>query len=52
MEFYEWLKIGMEKEWVSDLHCETHEGPQMTDEEMEDWDKGIDPCIFIIRVWE
>lgn len=52
MKFYEWLKIGIDNEWVSDVVCDTHEGVPMTDEEMSKWDEGEDPCILAIRVWE
>lgn len=51
MEFHEWLSIGINNEWVSDIHCDTHDGIQMTDEESEAWDEGSDPCIPILRIW-
>jgi hypothetical protein len=52
MKFSEWLNIGLDKKWISNIHCETHEGTQMTKEELDAWDEGQDPCIPIIRVWE
>lgn len=52
MEFYEWLEIGIENKWVSDIVCLTHAGIPMTDEEVEQWQEGDDFCQFAIRVWE
>lgn len=52
MNFYEWLKIGIENKWVSDVVCNTHEGLPMTEEEVADWNEGFDNCQFAIRVWE
>ena len=51
IDFYDWLRQGVEKGWVSVPYCETHEGAPMSDQEMEDWDDGNDPCIFSIRIW-
>lgn len=51
MEFYEWLKIGIDNGWVSDAVCDTHEGIPMTNEENNKWEEGEDPCIIAIRVW-
>lgn len=51
-DFEEWLNFGVEKGWVSDIFCNTHDGGPMTDEEDEAWSNGEDPCTFHIRVWE
>ena len=51
LEFYDWLKIGRDKGWCSDIVCDTHEGLPMTDEEMEGWEFGNDDCIPAVRIW-
>ena len=52
MEIQEWLQIGLDKGWTSEVSCYTHDGPDLTEEEAMKWDAGEDPCIFIIRIWE
>lgn len=51
LEFYDWLKIGRDKGWCSDIVCDTHEGLPMTDEEMDGWEFGHDDCIPAVRIW-
>lgn len=50
-EFWSWLQVGIDQGWCSSVICSTHEGLPMTEEEMEEWDDGYDPCIFGIRMW-
>lgn len=50
-DFYEWLEWGINKKWVSDVVCNTHDGLPMTDEEQNEWEEGGDPCTHGIRVW-
>lgn len=52
LDFDSWLKYGYEKEWVSDVFCNTHDGPPMNDEEMKEWEDGGDPCSFHVRINE
>lgn len=52
LNFNEWLQYGYENNWISDVFCNTHDGPPMTDEESLWWDEGQDPCSFHVRVWE
>ena len=33
MNFDEWVKYGYKKGWISDVFCNTHDGPPMSDEE-------------------
>ena len=49
--FDEWIKVGMEAGWVSDVTCGTHDGIPNTDEEDAEWEAGHDPCQGIMRVW-
>lgn len=50
-EFFDWIQHGVQRGWISDVVCDTHQGPDMTDEELEEFDEGQDPCIRIVRVW-
>ena len=44
LEFEIWLKNGYDRGWISDVFCETHDGSPMSDEEMQEWEEGGDPC--------
>ncbi len=49
-EAVEWLQKGIEKGWVSDGFCYTHDGdPYMTAEEEQDWEEGGDPCSPVVK---
>jgi hypothetical protein len=50
LEFEIWLKNGFDRGWVSDVFCNTHDGSPMTEEEMQEWDEGGDPCSFQVRL--
>jgi hypothetical protein len=45
-----WYDYGVKKGWISEAFCNTHEGPPLSDEEMEDWEDGGDPCSFQIKL--
>jgi hypothetical protein len=45
----DWYEYGLEKNWVTKIFCDTHEGPPLTDAEMIDWDEGNDPCSFHVK---
>ena len=32
LEFEIWLKNGYDRGWISDVFCDTHDGPPMSDE--------------------
>lgn len=51
-EFWEWLQIGIDNNWITDTFCQTHDGgyEHMTDEEREEWEDGGDPCMTVTRV--
>lgn len=49
--FAEWLSEGVRRGWVSEPNCDTHDGPNMTEEEAEAWEEGRDPCMVSMRVW-
>lgn len=47
----DWLQHGIDKKWVTDSFCNTHDGdPYMTKEEEQEWDNGGDPCMVVIKV--
>ena len=50
LEFEIWLKNGFDRGWISDVFCNTHDGAPMTEEEMQEWDEGGDPCSFPVRI--
>ena len=45
-----WYDYGLKKKWVTEVFCDTHEGPPMSDEEMQEWDEGNDPCSFHMKL--
>jgi hypothetical protein len=51
MTFDDWLAIGIEVGWVTQIVCQTHDGTEMTPAEEQDWEDGYDPCIPVMRVW-
>ncbi len=52
-EFGIWLTNGIERGWVSDPYCHTHDGGMqyMSEEELEEWEAGGDPCEHVIRIF-
>jgi hypothetical protein len=50
LEFEIWLKSGYDRGWITDVFCNTHDGSPMTEEEMQEWDEGGDPCSFQVKV--
>jgi len=50
-DFGEWLRLGIDKGWVSDPFCTTHGvDPWMSDEEQAEWEDGGDPCCHVVRL--
>lgn len=51
-DFYEWMKVGIDKGWISPGYCATHEGgyDYLTDEEKVEYEEGGDPCEPVFRV--
>lgn len=49
-DFGNWLNIGIERKWISEPFCYTHEGdPHMTEEEAAEWEEGGDPCCYVSK---
>jgi hypothetical protein len=50
-EFEIWLENGIERGWVTEPFCNTHEGdPYMDKEEQEEWEAGGDPCQVVLKI--
>ena len=51
-EFGIWLTSGLERGWISDPYCNTHDGgyEYMSEEEIAEWDEGGDPCCHVVRL--
>ena len=50
-KFEKWLDKGIKNKWITEVVCDTHEGPELTEEEAKEFDEGGDPCIPVIRVF-
>jgi hypothetical protein len=51
IDYLQWLRTGMERGWVSEPWCHSHDEPPMTPEEGEAVGEGFDVCVFALRVW-
>ena len=50
-EVWEWLQVGIDKGWVTEPFCYTHDGdPYMSEEEEKEWEDGGDPCAPVIKI--
>jgi hypothetical protein len=50
-EFQIWLQNGIDRNWITEPFCNTHEGdPYMTEEEEKEWEDGGDPCQLVIKL--
>lgn len=48
---WEWMEFGIQKGWVTEPFCNTHDGdPYMTEEEEEEWEQGGDPCMPVFKI--
>ena len=50
--FGNWLREGIEMGWVTDPYCATHDGGMQywSEEEVQEWEDGGDPCQHVIRI--
>jgi hypothetical protein len=51
-EFMIWLSNGIERGWITDPYCNTHDGgyEYMNEEEVQEWEDGGDPCCHVVRL--
>lgn len=52
MTFDEWVEEGYVRGWIGPPVCETHDGLPLSEEELQSFDEGQDPCIHILRLYE
>lgn len=51
MDYFSWRDFGINKGWITDPFCYTHDTPPTTEEEDAEFEEG-DPCLFVFRIWE
>lgn len=52
-EFEIWLNNGIDRGWITEPFCNTHDGdPYMSEEEQEEWESGGDPCQVVFKIKE
>jgi hypothetical protein len=52
-EFQIWFNNGVDRGWISEMTCATHDGIEpISQEEIDEWEKGGDPCQFVVRILE
>ena len=50
-EFEIWLENGIERGWITEPFCNTHEGdPYMDEEDQQEWEDGGDPCQVVLKI--
>ena len=51
-EFWDWYNTGIDKGWVTEPFCQTHDGGYnyMTEDEVKEWEDGGDPCMTVTRI--
>ncbi len=49
MTYHEWVSIGEQAGWCGPLTCMSHD-QVATDEEVDAFYDGDDPCIFVLRI--
>ena len=52
-EFQIWFNNGVDRGWISEMTCATHDGIEpISQEEIDEWEEGGDPCQFVVRILE
>ena len=53
-KYEKWLITGIANGWISEPYCNTHDGgfEYMTQEEINEWEAGGDPCCVVVRLIE
>jgi hypothetical protein len=49
--FQQWLDQGVKLGYCEEIHCMSHEFPVLNEEETQDFEKGCDTCVPLIRVY-
>lgn len=50
-DFERWLRVGIQREWISEVICERHDGLPWSEAETLDWQNGNDFCVPAVRVY-
>lgn len=50
LKFLAWLALGQKNGWIDEVYCGMHDGPELTDAEIERFDKGTVPCVAVVRL--
>jgi len=50
-EFEIWLLLGIQRQWISEVICERHDGVPWTETESLKWQDGDDFCVPAVRVY-
>lgn len=51
MNLADWIAIGREHGFCSNVACETHEGVPQSQAELDEWEQGGDPCVLVVRIY-
>ena len=51
MDFVDWINYGIDMGWCTQIHCETHDGPILTEDEQKEWEQWEDVCYPVVRIW-
>ena len=52
-EFEIWINNGIDRGWITEPFCNTHDGdPYMKEEEQQEWEDGGDPCQVVFKIKE
>jgi hypothetical protein len=52
-EFEIWINNGIDRGWITEPFCNTHDGdPYMNEEEQKEWESGGDPCQVVFKIKE
>ena len=50
-EFWTWVEKGVQRGWITEPFCYTHDGdPYMTEEDLEEYEEGGDPCMPVFKL--
>jgi len=50
MTFDEWLKIGIDNNFCTNQFCSTHDIMPLHQSEEEEFERGGDPCMHVVRL--
>ena len=49
--FGQWIQVGVQRKWCSEIACQTHDGAPLNFLEEAAFEDGDDPCVPIVRIW-